>query len=37
MSGARISGPLMTLMFCGLMLKRIAVEDRALELVQRGT
>jgi methyltransferase len=36
MSGARISGPLMTLMFCGLMLKRIAVEDRALELVRHG-
>jgi len=25
----------MTLTFCGLMLKRIAVEDRALELVRR--
>jgi len=36
MSGARISGPVMTLMFCALMLKRIAVEDRALELVRRG-
>jgi methyltransferase len=36
MSGARVSGPLMTLMFCLLMLKRIAVEDRALELVRRG-
>lgn len=35
MTGARIFGPLMTLMFCGLMLKRIAVEDRALELVRR--
>jgi methyltransferase len=35
--GARVSGPLMTLMFCGLMLKRIAVEDRALELVRRST
>ena len=35
MSGARVLGPLMTLMFCGLMLKRIAVEDRALELVRR--
>jgi methyltransferase len=37
MSGARFLGPLMTLMFCALMLKRIAVEDRALELVRRGT
>jgi methyltransferase len=37
MSGARIFGPLMTLLFCGLMLKRIAVEDRALELVRRST
>ena len=37
MSGARIAGPLMTLMFCGLILKRIAVEDRALELVRHGT
>jgi methyltransferase len=37
MSGARVLGPLMTLMFCGLMLKRIAVEDRALELVRRST
>jgi len=37
MSGARFSGPLMTLMFCALMLKRIAVEDRALELVRRST
>jgi methyltransferase len=36
MSGARVFGPLMTLMFCALMLKRIAVEDRALELVRRG-
>jgi methyltransferase len=36
-SGARIFGPLMTLMFFGLMLKRMAVEDRALELVRRGT
>jgi methyltransferase len=35
MSGARVFGPLMTLIFCGLMLKRIAVEDRALELVRR--
>jgi methyltransferase len=35
MTGARILGPLMTVMFCGLMLKRIAVEDRALELVRR--
>jgi methyltransferase len=34
-SGARLFGPLMTLMFCGLMLRRIAVEDRALELVRR--
>jgi methyltransferase len=34
MSGARLFGPLMTVMFCGLMLKRIAVEDRALELVR---
>jgi methyltransferase len=37
MSGARISGPLMTLMFCVLMLKRIGVEDRALELVRRSS
>jgi methyltransferase len=37
MSGARFCGPLMTLMFCGLMLKRIAVEDRALELVGHST
>ena len=29
-AGARFSGPVMTLMFCGLMLKRIAVEERAL-------
>jgi len=35
MSGARIFGPLMTLMFGVLMLKRMAVEDRALELVRR--
>jgi methyltransferase len=35
LSGARVFGPLMTLMFCGLMLKRIAVEDRALELARR--
>jgi methyltransferase len=35
MCGARIFGPVMTLVFCGLMLKRIAVEDRALELVRR--
>ncbi len=34
MSGARLSGLPMTLMFCGLMLKRIAVEDRALELIR---
>jgi methyltransferase len=34
-AGARVSGPLMTLMFCGLMLRRIAIEDRALELVRR--
>lgn len=34
MSGARVFGPLMTLMFWGLMLKRIAVEDRALELAR---
>ena len=34
MSGARLFGPLMTLMFCGLMLRRIAVEDRALELAR---
>jgi len=34
MSGARVLGPLMTLMFWGLMLKRIAVEDRALELAR---
>lgn len=37
MSGARFAGPLMTLVFCGLMLKRIAVEDRALELVRPAT
>ena len=37
MCGARVSGPLMTLMFCVLMLKRIAVEDRALQLVRRST
>ena len=30
MSGARMSGPVGTLLFCALMLKRIAVEDRAL-------
>jgi methyltransferase len=36
MSGARFFGPLMTLMFCALMLKRIAVEDRALELTRSG-
>jgi len=35
MSGARLFGPLMTLTFCGLMLKRIVVEDRALELARR--
>ena len=29
-AGARVSGPVMTLLFCGLMLKRIAVEERAL-------
>jgi methyltransferase len=34
MSGARMTGPLMTLIFCGLMLKRIAVEDRAIEEVR---
>jgi methyltransferase len=37
MSGSRLLGPLMTLMFCALMLKRIGIEDRALELVRRGT
>ena len=35
MSGARLFGPLMTLMFGALMLKRMAVEDRALELARR--
>lgn len=30
-AGARVSGPVMTVIFCVLMLKRIAVEDRALE------
>jgi methyltransferase len=35
MSGARVSGFLMTVIFCNLMLRRIAVEDRALELVRR--
>ena len=35
LSGARIFGPLMTLMFCGLMLRRIVVEGRALELARR--
>ena len=30
-AGARVSGPLMTLLFCVLMLKRIAVEQRALD------
>ena len=30
MSGARVSGPVGTLLFCVLMLKRIAVEDPAL-------
>jgi len=36
MCGARVFGPLMTLIFCALMLKRMAVEDRALQLVRRG-
>ena len=35
MSGARVSGPLMTLGFVLLMLKRIGVEDRALERARR--
>jgi methyltransferase len=35
MSGARVSGPLMTLGFVLLMLKRIGVEDRALERGRR--
>ena len=30
MSGALVAGPLGTLLFCGLMLKRMSVEDRAL-------
>ena len=30
MSGALVTGPLGTLLFCGLMLKRMSVEDRAL-------
>jgi methyltransferase len=30
MSGALIAGPVGTLLFCGLMLKRMSVEDRAL-------
>jgi methyltransferase len=33
MSGARVAGPVGTLLFCGLMLKRISVEDRALRQV----
>lgn len=33
MSGARVSGPIGTLAFCALMLRRIAVEDRALDRV----
>jgi methyltransferase len=30
LSGARIAGPIGTLAFCALMLRRVAVEDRAL-------
>ncbi len=33
MSGARVSGPIGTLAFCALMLRRIAVENRALHRV----
>ena len=33
MSGALVTGPLGTLLFCGLMLKRMSVEDRALRQV----
>ncbi len=29
-AGARFSGPVMTLLFCGLMFKRMSVENRAL-------
>ncbi len=33
MSGALVTGPVGTLLFCGLMLKRMSVEDRALRQV----
>lgn len=32
MTGARVAGPLATAAFCALMLRRIQVEDRALQL-----
>jgi methyltransferase len=33
MAGARVSGPIGTLAFCALMLRRVTVEDRALHRV----
>jgi isoprenylcysteine carboxyl methyltransferase (ICMT) family protein YpbQ len=35
MSGARVSGPLATLAFGVLIMKRISVEERALHRAQR--
>jgi hypothetical protein len=35
MTGARVAGPLATLAFSALILRRITVEDRALETILR--
>jgi methyltransferase len=34
MTGARVAGPIATLAFCALMLRRIQVENRALQLAE---
>jgi methyltransferase len=34
MTGARLAGPIATVLFCALMLRRVQVEDRALRLAR---